>query len=82
MGVSSTGGSDGGGGVKGGGDLCLLPQEKSCTVHCDQAHCGHVSVGSVEAGVKGGQEVVGLGRLRLGGDADGGSVGGTDGGGK
>ena len=35
MDVSPTGGSDGGGGIIGGGDLRLLMTEHSCTVHCD-----------------------------------------------
>ena len=67
--------------ITGGEDLCLLPPEHSLTVYCDQAHYGPVSGGGVEDGVKGVQLVVGAGRIRLGGDADGGLGGGTDEGG-
>ena len=59
----------------------LTPPEHSCIVHCNQDHYGPVSGGSLEAGVKVDQEVVGEGRLGLGGDADGGPGGGMDGGG-
>ena len=70
------------GGTTGGVDLCLLPPEHSHTVHCDQAHYGPVSGGGEASKVTGDQAVVGTGRLELGGDADSGSVGGTDGGGE
>ena len=73
--------SDGGVEIKGGGELRLTPPEHSCIVHCNQDHYGPVSGGSLEAGVKVDQEVVGEGRLGLGGDADGGPGGGMDGGG-
>ena len=73
---------DGGGSITGGGYLRLTPSEHSCTVHCDQAHYGPVYGGGAEAGFKGGQSMVGSGRLVIGGYADGGSVGRTDGGGE
>ena len=72
MGVFPSGGSNGRGGIKEYGYLLLSPPEHSCTVHCIQAHYGPVSGGEAEAGVNGGQAVVGSGRLGLGGDADGG----------
>ena len=81
MGVSPTRGRDGGGGIIGGVDLRLPLTEHSHTVHCNQDHYGPVSGGGAEAGDKGGQLVVGEGRLGLGGDADCGSGGGMDGGG-
>ena len=81
MGLSPAGGRGGGGGTAGGGDLRLPPPEHSRTVYYDQAHYGPVSGGGAEAGVKGGQAVVGAGRTGFGGDADGDSGGGTDGGG-
>ena len=65
MGVSNSGGIHGGGGTKGGGDLHLPPLEHSRTFHCDQAHYGRMSGGGAEAGVKGGQAVVGAARLEL-----------------
>ena len=68
MGVSLYRGFVGGGGIKRGGDLRLPPTEHSCTVHCNQAHDGPVSGDRAEAGVKGGQVVVGAERLKLGGD--------------
>ena len=68
MGVSLSRGCNGGGGITRSGDLRLPPTEHSCTVHCNQAHYGPVSCGRAEAGVKGGQVVVGAGRLKLGGD--------------
>ena len=81
MGPSTAVGRDGRGVISGGGDLRLPPPENSCTVYCDQAHYGPVSGGRAEAGVKGGQEVVGSGWTGFGGDMDGSSQGGTDGGG-
>ena len=68
MGVSLSRGCNGGGGITRGGDLCLPPTEHSFTVHFNQAHYGPVSGDRAEAGVKGGQVVVGAGRLKLGGD--------------
>ena len=65
MDVSLSRRCDDGGGITGGGDLRLLPTEPSCTFHCNQAHYGPISGGRAEAGVKGGQVVVGAGRLRL-----------------
>ena len=67
MGVSPTGVRGGGGRIIGGGDLRLPSPEHSCTVHCDHAYYGPVYGGGAEAGVKGGQAVVGAGRLGLGG---------------
>ena len=58
-------GCDGGCYITGVGYICLLLQEHSRTVHCDQAHNGPVSGGVVEAGVKGGQGVVGAGWIRI-----------------
>ena len=81
MGVSSAGGINGGGRITGGGDLRLPPPEHSCIGHSDQAHYVPVSGSDVGYWATGGQAVVGSGRLRLGGDADGGSGGRTDGGG-
>ena len=77
MGVSLSGGRGGRGGIIGGGDLRLPPTEHSCTVHYNQAHYVPVFGGSAEAGVKGGQVVVGAGRLRLGDDVSGVSGGET-----
>ena len=65
MGISPTRGLNVGGRITGGGDLRLTPPEHSSTVYFDQAHYGLVSGGGVEAGFKGGQVVVGAGRLRL-----------------
>ena len=78
MGVPPTGGRDVGGGTSGGGYLCLPLSEHIFTFYCYQAHYVPVSCGGVEAGVKGYQAVVGSGRIGCGGDADGGSGGGTD----
>ena len=66
MGVSLSGGSDGGGGITRGGDVGLLPTEHSCTVHCNQVYCVPVSVGEEEAGVEGVQVVMVAGWLRGG----------------
>ena len=68
MGVSLSFRCDDGGVITGGVDLHLPMTEHSCTVHCNQAYYGPVSCGRAEAGVKGGQVVVGAGRIRLGGD--------------
>ena len=81
MGISPTGGCNGGGRIAGGGYLHLLPPEQSCTVYCDQAHYGPVSGSGSEAGMKVGQAVVGAGQTGFGGDANRGSGGGTDRGG-
>ena len=67
--------------ITGIGYLRLPPPEHSWIVHFDQAHCGPVSGGGAEAGVEGGQAVVGAGLIVLGGGADGGLGGGTDRGG-
>ena len=65
MGVSPTGGRNGGGVITGGGDLCITPPEHSCTVNYEQAHYGPVS-GSREAyRVMGDQVVVRTGRIDL-----------------
>ena len=83
MGVSPAEGSDCGGIITGCGDLDLPPSENNCSVHCDQAHYIYVSGGGAEAGVKGGQVMVGVGKLGLGGDIDsvlGGGMGGGEGG--
>ena len=81
VGVSLARERDSRGGIIGGGDLCLPSPEYSCTVHCDQAHYGSVSGGGAEDRFKGGQTVMGSGRLGLGGDVEGVSGGGTDRGG-
>ena len=65
----------------GGGDLCLLTPEHSCTVHYNQTHYRPLSCGREEAGVNSDQAVVVAGQTGFGGDADGRSGGGTDGGG-
>ena len=65
---------DGEGGINRGGDLRILPPEHSCTVYCKRSHYGPMSRGGAEDGVKGGQSVVGVGRIELGGDVDGGLV--------
>ena len=80
MGLSPTGGHNGGGGILGGGYLRLLPLEHGCTVYCDQSHYGPVSDGRAEVRFKGDQAVVGSGRTGCGRGADGGSGGRTDGG--
>ena len=81
MGVPPSVGSDEGGGITGDGYLHLPPPEHSRAVYCFQAHYGPVSGDGMESKVKGGQAMVGSGRLVLGGDTDGGLVGGTDKGG-
>ena len=81
MGLSPAGGSNVRGGITGGGYLILPPLEHSRKVYYNQDHYGTVSGGGGEAGVKGGQAVVGAGRTGFGGGADIGSGGGTDGGG-
>ena len=50
-------------GITGVGDLRLPPPEHSHT------HYGPVSSNGAEAGIKGGQELMGAGRLGIGGDA-------------
>ena len=77
MGVSPADRSDGGGGIAGGGYLCLLPQEHSCTVHCDQSHYGPVYGRGKAYGVTGGQVVVASVRFGLGRDVDSEFRGGT-----
>ena len=72
-------GRDGEGGIVGGGELRLPFPEHSRTVYCNQAHYEHISVSVVDAGVKGGQAVVGEGRTGCLGIADGGLRGGTGG---
>ena len=79
IGVSLAGGRDGRGGITEGGDLCLPPIEHSRTVYCGQAHYIPMSVVGAEDWVMGGQEVVGAGRIGLGGDVDSGLGGITDG---
>ena len=79
MGLSPSGGRDGGGRTAGGGDLSIPPPEHSRTFFCDQVHYGTVYGGRAESRVKGDQAVVGAGRTGYGGDADGGSGGRTDG---
>ena len=69
MDVSPAGGIDFGGGIIGGGYLCLLLPEHICTVYCDQAHSGPMSGSSAYAGVRSVQEVVGSGKIGLGGYA-------------
>ena len=64
MGVSPTGG----GGIKGCVDLHIPSSEHSCTVHCDQAHCGSVYGGRDTPVDKGAQAVVGAGEAGLGED--------------
>ena len=61
-------GRDGGGGITGSGYLRLPPSENSQTIHYKQACYETVSGEGVEAEVKGERLVVGVGRLRLGGD--------------
>ena len=78
MGILPYGGRNGGGGTTGGGDLRLPPPEQSCTVHCDQAHYVPVSVGGATNGATGIHAEVETGRVECGGDADGGSGGGTE----
>ena len=51
--VSPASGSDGGGRITGGRYLHLPPREHSHTVHCDQAHYGHVAGGGEASGVMG-----------------------------
>ena len=79
MGITPSVGRDGGGGIVGGGDLCLPLSEQICTVYYDQSHYGTLYGGRAEAKVKGGQEVVGSGRTGFGRDMDGGSGGGING---
>ena len=79
MGILLPGGRDGGGDTEGVGYLCIPPPEHSCTVYCDQSHYEPVYGGGSEAGVKGGQAVVGAGWGGSGGDVEGGSGGRMDG---
>ena len=69
MDLSPAGGRDDGGRISVGGYLRLLLPEHRCTVYCYKAHFGPVAGGGAEAGIKGGQEVVGTGRTGFGGDA-------------
>ena len=46
MGISPSGGFDGGGGISGDGDLHLLPLEQISTVYCNQAHYVPMSNGA------------------------------------
>ena len=82
VGLPPAGGCNGIGGLAGGGYLCFPPPKHSRKVYCNQANYGPVSSGKTEARAKGGKEVVGVGRFGFGGDADGGSGGGIDGGGE
>ena len=50
---------DKGSGISGGATLRLPPPEHGLTVHCNQAHYGHVSVSEEETGAKDIQAVVG-----------------------
>ena len=81
VGIPPSGGRDGGGGTKGGGDLHLPPPEKILTFHCNQAHYGPVSGGEAETRATDIQAVVGTLQVGCGGDADSGSGGRTYGGG-
>ena len=81
MGLSPSGGRNGGGGISGGGYLCIPPPEYSRTVYCKQAHYGPLSGGVEEARVKDDQAVLVVGRTGCVGDAGGGSGGGKDRGG-
>ena len=82
MGVFPADISDGGGGKTGGGDILLPPPEKICTVNFGQDHYVRVSGDGEASRIKGGQLVVGSGRLGIGRDADGGLRGETGGGGE
>ena len=53
VGLTTTEGCNGIGRLTGGGDLRLLPPEKSHTVYCDYANYGPVSDGEMEARTKG-----------------------------
>ena len=68
---------EGGGAPTWGGDLRLPPPEHSLSVHQDQVHYGPVSFGRYMPRDKGFQAVVGAGGPLIGGEADGGLVGGT-----
>ena len=76
-----SGGRDGRGGTEGGGDIRLPPPEHSHTFYCDQTHNETLYGGIKEAGFKGEKSLVVSGRNGYGGDAYGGLVGRTDGGG-
>ena len=65
-------GCDGGGGVLEVGDLFLLPPEHSGAIYCDSARYGPVYGVEAESRANSGNAVVGTGRSRFGGDADGG----------
>ena len=80
VGVPPANGRDGGLGIIGGEDLCLLPPDQIITVHCNQAYYGTVSSRGEAPGVTAGQSVVGTGQIVLKRDAVGYSRGGTDGG--
>ena len=58
-----------GGGIIGGGKLCILMTEHTHTVHCDQVHDGPVSSGGQTPRNKGVQAVVVAVGPGLGGDA-------------
>ena len=68
--------------VAGGGDLRLPPPEHSHTVYCNKAKYRPVFGGEMEARAEGDKEVVGTGRFGFGEDADSGSGGGKDRGGR
>ena len=59
VGVTPSGGRNGGCRPVGGGDLSCPPTERSRTVHCNQAHYELVSGGGATPGDKGVSEVVG-----------------------
>ena len=80
LGSPPAGGCDGGGAFAGGVDLLLFPPEHSGAIYCYYYYYVPVSSSKAEARAKGGNAVVGTVGSIFGGDADGGPVGGADGG--
>ena len=61
IGLTPTGGCNGGGVHTGGRDICHPPPEHSCTIYCDKSHCGPVCGGGAETRGKVSEAVVGAG---------------------
>ena len=78
MGISLYGGRYGRGGITGGGYLHILPPKHSRTVYFDLVYYIPVTGYRVEAGVKGGEAVMGSGQTGFIGNAGGGSGGEID----
>ena len=67
LGLPTFGGGNSKVGLVGGGNVCNLPPEHSCTVHRNHTHCLHVSSGVALPWGAGVAEMVGAGELGPGG---------------